>query len=52
MSLVAGYWPALAGGMLIGGATALLMLANGRVVGISGIKAYLLDGPMPGRPGT
>ncbi|MBX3630488.1 MAG: YeeE/YedE family protein [Nitrosomonas sp.] len=31
------FWPALAGGMLIGLAAALFLLANGRIAGISGI---------------
>lgn len=35
-------WSALAGGMLIGLATALLILANGRIAGISGIAGGLL----------
>lgn len=39
-------WPALAGGVLIGCAATLLVLANGRVAGISGILGGLL-GPWP-----
>ncbi len=35
-------WSALAGGILVGLATALLLLANGRVAGISGILGGLL----------
>ena len=35
-------WPALFGGILIGLASALLMLLNGRVTGISGILAGVL----------
>ena len=35
-------WDALAGGILIGLATALLLVANGRVAGISGILGGLL----------
>lgn len=35
-------WSALAGGMLIGLAAALLMLFNGRIAGISGILGGLL----------
>ena len=35
-------WASLAGGILIGLATALLLLANGRVAGISGIFGGLL----------
>lgn len=35
-------WPALAGGVLIGLATALFALANGRVAGISGIVGGML----------
>lgn len=34
-------WPALAGGVLIGLAASLLVLANGRIAGISGIVAGL-----------
>ena len=36
-------WDALAGGILIGLATALLLIANGRVAGISGILSGLLQ---------
>ena len=36
-------WSALAGGMLIGLATALLLLLNGRIAGISGITSGLLS---------
>lgn len=35
-------WPALAGGILIGIATAMLLLLDGRVAGISGILGGLL----------
>lgn len=35
-------WPALAGGVLIGGAAALLVLLNGRIAGISGVLGGLL----------
>jgi hypothetical protein len=35
-------WPALAGGMLIGLAAALVLLLNGRIAGISGILGGLL----------
>lgn len=35
-------WPALAGGVLIGLATALLLLLNGRIAGISGVLGGLL----------
>jgi uncharacterized membrane protein YedE/YeeE len=35
-------WASLAGGILIGLATALLLLANGRVAGVSGILGGLL----------
>ena len=35
-------WTALAGGLLIGLATALLVLFNGRIAGISGIVGGLL----------
>jgi uncharacterized protein len=36
------YWASLGGGMLIGAAAALLLLANGRVAGVSGIVAGLM----------
>lgn len=35
-------WPALLGGVLIGLSTVLLLLANGRIAGISGIVGGLL----------
>ena len=35
-------WPALAGGVLIGSAAALLLLVGGRIAGISGILGGLL----------
>jgi uncharacterized membrane protein YedE/YeeE len=35
-------WPSLAGGLLIGAATALLLLVNGRIAGISGILGSVL----------
>lgn len=38
------YWPALAGGMLLGLSAALLLLLNGRIAGISGIAGRLLAG--------
>lgn len=38
------YWNALAGGLLIGLSAAILMVANGRVAGISGIAGRLLQG--------
>ncbi len=38
-------WSALAGGMLIGLATALLLLFKGRIAGISGILGNLLKAP-------
>ena len=41
------YGPALAGGLLIGLSSAALLLLNGRVAGISGIFAGLLE-PRPG----
>ncbi|MBP1882196.1 YeeE/YedE family protein [Sinorhizobium mexicanum] len=41
------YWNALAGGMLIGLSAAVLMLATGRVAGISGIAGRLLQGVQP-----
>jgi uncharacterized membrane protein YedE/YeeE len=36
-------WSALAGGMLIGAASALLLLLNGRIAGVSGILGGLLQ---------
>ena len=41
----AAFLPALAGGALIGLSAALLVLANGRVAGISGIVGNLLGSP-------
>jgi uncharacterized membrane protein YedE/YeeE len=38
-------WSALAGGMLIGLAAAVLLLINGRIAGISGILGGLLGAP-------
>ena len=40
-------WPALAGGMLIGLATAMFVLLNGRIAGISGVLGGLLK-PLAG----
>ena len=40
-------WPALVGGMLIGLATALFVLLNGRIAGISGVLGGLLK-PLAG----
>ncbi len=40
-------WSSLAGGILIGVAAALLVLANGRVAGISGILSGLVAGRRP-----
>lgn len=40
--MTANWWMALLGGALIGGSASLLMLANGRVSGISGILGGLL----------
>ena len=40
-------WPALLGGIIIGGAVAMLALLNGRIAGISGIVGGLLK-PAPG----
>lgn len=42
---LAAYWPSLAGGILIGLASALLLLLNGRVAGISGIAGNMLRRP-------
>jgi len=44
-------WASLIGGVLIGLAAAVLILANGRVAGISGIVAGLLPS-LPGRGGA
>lgn len=38
-------WPALAGGLMIGAATAIFLLLNGRIAGISGILGGLLQRP-------
>jgi len=43
-------WQSLAGGVLIGGASALFILASGRLLGISGIVGGLL-GPRRGDAG-
>ncbi len=40
-------WPALAGGVLIGTAAAMLVLLNGRIAGISGVIGGLFK-PPPG----
>ncbi len=40
-------WSSLAGGILIGAAAALLVLANGRVAGISGILSGFVAGRRP-----
>jgi uncharacterized membrane protein YedE/YeeE len=42
-------WTALAGGLVIGLATALYLLANGRVAGIAGIVASPLRAALAGR---
>ena len=44
-----GFWAPLAGGMLIGTASAMLLVLNGRIAGISGIVGRLLQ---PRTPGT
>lgn len=36
------YWPSLAGGMLIGLSSAMLLVVTGRVAGISGIVGHML----------
>ncbi len=41
---------ALLGGAMIGGASALLLLTHGRIAGISGIAAGLVQPSMPDRP--
>lgn len=38
------YWPALAGGMLIGLSAVMLLLLNGRIAGVSGILGRLVLG--------
>ncbi|WEZ83256.1 YeeE/YedE thiosulfate transporter family protein [Rhizobium sp. 32-5/1] len=43
-----GYLLSLSGGMLIGLSAAILMVANGRVAGISGIAGRLLQGRQSG----
>jgi hypothetical protein len=43
-------WPALAGGLLIGAAAGLYMLANGRIAGITGIVAGPLQALLQRRP--
>jgi hypothetical protein len=40
--------PALGGGALIGAASVLLLLSDGKIAGISGIAAFLLGRPKPG----
>lgn len=40
--------PALGGGALIGAASVLLLIADGRIAGISGVVAFLLGRPKPG----
>jgi uncharacterized membrane protein YedE/YeeE len=40
-------WTATAGGLLIGAAAAWLLLANGRIAGISGILGGMLERPSP-----
>ena len=42
-------WHALAGGLLIGGASALFVLGNGRIAGIAGIVASPLRALMAGK---
>jgi uncharacterized protein len=48
MNSLLAYWPSLVGGMLIGLSTALLLLTDGRIAGISGIAAYMLRRPDEG----
>ncbi|WP_426341663.1 YeeE/YedE family protein [Pseudoduganella sp. S-14] len=43
------YYAPLAGGILIGLATAILLLVNGRIAGISGIVGGLLSRAFPGQ---
>ena len=40
------YWPSLLGGALIGLSATLLLLANGRIAGISGILGGVLSAVM------
>jgi uncharacterized membrane protein YedE/YeeE len=47
--LPAGPWAALGGGALIGISVAILLLANGKVAGISGILGGLVDARSAGR---
>ncbi|MEX5452631.1 YeeE/YedE family protein, partial [Stutzerimonas stutzeri] len=42
-------WTALAGGVLIGAAASLFVLLNGRIAGISGLLASLLEPGAQGR---
>jgi len=42
------YWPSLAGGLLIGLSSVLLLLMNGRIAGISGIVGGMLQRPESG----
>ena len=42
-------WASLAGGLLIGGAAALLLLGSGRIAGIAGIVAGPLQAALAGR---
>lgn len=42
-------WSALAGGILLGLATGLFVLANGRIAGISGLLGSLLNPKASGR---
>jgi len=44
-------WSALAGGILIGVASIIMALFNGRIAGISGILGGLLSKPAPGDSG-
>jgi len=42
------FWAPLAGGMLIGTSSAMLLVLNGRIAGISGIVGRLLEPQTPG----
>jgi len=44
-------WTALAGGVLIGAAAGLFVVLNGRIAGISGLLASLLERGAEGRGG-
>ena len=51
MTLEPAWIAGLPGGLMIGGAAALYLLANGRIMGASGIAGDVLDGTDPGGRG-